>query len=85
MRRHSYSQYFTDVEAGSERLFVHGHTASKWPSLSSDWSNSEASGYNDYTFGERFRERKGHAQVHNVAKSRILSTGFPLMLARGPA
>lgn len=84
MRRHGYSHYFTDVEAGSDRLFVHSHTASKRSSLSSDWSNSEASGFNDYTFGERFRERKGHAQDHNVAKSRILSTGFPLMLARGP-
>lgn len=85
MRRHGYSRYFTDVEAGSERLFVHSHTASKWSSPSSDWSNSEASGFNDYTFGERFRERKGHAQGHNMAKSRILSTRFPLMLARGPA
>lgn len=85
MRRHGYSHYFTDVEAVSGRLFVHSHTASKLSSLSSDWSNSEASGFNDYTFGERFRERQGHAQDHNAARSRILSTRFPLMLARGPA
>lgn len=57
MRRHGYSHYFTGVEAVSEELFVHNHTASKWSSLSSDWSNSEASGLMIILFGERGSEK----------------------------